>query len=269
MLLLCSDGLTDMISSATIISLLATEKNLAAKAKDLIDAANDAGGNDNITAVLVENNKQPKQKPDPVRVERKKEPNKLPIAANETLQKGDGVPSKKNYSGRIALFTLLFIIVLVVALMAAYKKNTTPKVVMPAPVAAKKNEQLNQLVAQINDSTKTVVLPAEGTVLEITAPIEISKDSFYLKGNGSVIVADSLYKGPSFIINSSAKHIVLDSLVFKNFDVGILLQKNNIILKNVRFINCRVPVQYAIFFADSLVSGKFKDSIFITHLKLK
>ena len=109
------------------------------------------------------------------------------------------------------------------------------------------------------------MLPAEGSVLEVAAPIVISKDSFYLKGHGSIIMADSVYKGPAFIINSSAKHIVLDSLVFKNFDVGLMLQKNNITLKNVRFINCRIPVQYAVFFADSLVSGKFKDSIFITH----
>jgi PPM family protein phosphatase len=269
LLLLCSDGLTDMISSATIISLLTAEKTLAAKAKTLIDAANDAGGNDNITAVLVENNKQPKQKPEPVKVERKKEVNTSLIAANETVPKRVGATSKKNYSGRIALFTLLFIAVMIVAMMAAFKKNNTPKVVMPAPVAAKKNDQLNLLAAQINDSTKTVALPPKGSVLEIAAPITISKDSFYLKGNGSIIMADSAYKGPAFIISSSAKSIVLDSLVFKNFDIGVMLQKNNITLKNVRFINCRIPVQYAVFFADSLVSGKFKDSIFITHSKLK
>ncbi|CAN5382361.1 hypothetical protein BH11BAC5_BH11BAC5_29600 [soil metagenome] len=265
LLLLCSDGLTDMISSGTIISVLTSEKSLAAKGKALIDAANDAGGNDNITAVLVENNKEPKLKPEPVRVERKKEQIGAVVAANDELPKKDKITPKKNRRIRIVLLTMLFIAVVGVALMAAYKKNIVPKAVMPAPVAAKKNESLNQLIAQINDSTKTATLPAEGTLLEVEAPIVISKDSFYLKGHGSIIMADSVYKGPAFIINSSAKHIVLDSLVFKNFDVGLMLQKNNITLKNVRFINCRIPVQYAVFFADSLVSGKFKDSIFITH----
>ena len=163
------------------------------------------------------------------------------------------------------MLTLLFIGLVLVALMTAYKKSNVPKAVMPAPVSAKKNELLNQLIAQINDSTRTVALPTEGTVLEIATPITISKDSFYLKGNGSLMMADSAYKGPALVINSSAKHIVLDSLIFKNFDVGLVLQKNNIVLKNIRFVNCRIPVQYDVYFTDSLVSGKFKDSIFITH----
>jgi hypothetical protein len=265
LLLLCSDGLTDMISSATIISVLTSEKSLAEKAKALVDAANDAGGNDNITAVLVENNKEPKLKPEPVRVERKKELIALPLSTEELLPKIDKIPSKKSRGSHIVLLTLLFIAIVGVALMAAYKKSIVPKAVMPAPVTAKKNEVLNQLIEHFNDSTKIVALPAEGTVLEIAAPIVISKDSFRLKGNGSIFMADSAFKGPAFIINASAKHIVLDSLVFKNFDVGLMLQKNNIVLKNVRFVNCRIPVQYAVFFADSLVSGKFKDSIFITH----
>ena len=193
----------------------------------------------------------------------------LAITTSETLPKKDGEPFKKNQRSRNVLLALLFIGVLVLALLAAYKKNSTPLAIMPAPTASKKNEQLTKLIAQLNDSTKTVVMPSKGTVLEITAPMMISKDSFYLKGNGSVITADSLYKGPAFIINSSAKHIVLDSLVFKNFDVGLILQKNNVVVKSVRFINCRIPVQYSILFADSLVSGKFKDSIFVTYLNLK
>src|SRR5665213_2320352 len=55
-LLLCSDGLTDMISSEAIMSRLTSEKDISSKAGSLINAANDAGGNDHITAVLVENN---------------------------------------------------------------------------------------------------------------------------------------------------------------------------------------------------------------------
>ena len=110
---------------------------------------------------------------------------------------------------------------------------------------------------------------ANENVLEITAAIVISKDSFYLRGNGATIIADSLYKGAALVINSSAKHIVLDSLVFKNFDVGVIVQKSNILLKNIRFINCRVPVQYSLSFSDSVVSGRWKDSVFINNSNLK
>jgi Serine/threonine protein phosphatase len=43
-LLLCSDGLTDMITSSTIITVLSKEANLEEKANSLIKAALDAGG---------------------------------------------------------------------------------------------------------------------------------------------------------------------------------------------------------------------------------
>ena len=60
-ILLCSDGLTDMIPASKIISILNSEDNLPAKGQLLINAANDAGGKDNITVVLVHNDKSPVQ----------------------------------------------------------------------------------------------------------------------------------------------------------------------------------------------------------------
>lgn len=54
-LLLCSDGLTDLVQSETIRRLAATHAGAPkALVHALIDAANDAGGKDNVTAVYVE-----------------------------------------------------------------------------------------------------------------------------------------------------------------------------------------------------------------------
>lgn len=53
-LLLCSDGLTDMITSATITSILNRNSNLEEKTEALIHAALEAGGKDNVTVVLFE-----------------------------------------------------------------------------------------------------------------------------------------------------------------------------------------------------------------------
>ena len=53
-LLFCSDGLTDLVTSRQIVSVLEQEKSLEEKAHDLISAANEAGGKDNVTVVLVE-----------------------------------------------------------------------------------------------------------------------------------------------------------------------------------------------------------------------
>jgi len=52
LLLLCSDGLTDMISSQQIVTILAQLDDLPTKTQALIAAANAAGGRDNITVVL-------------------------------------------------------------------------------------------------------------------------------------------------------------------------------------------------------------------------
>ena len=111
-------------------------------------------------------------------------------------------------------------------------------------------------------------MPAGGS-LAMDGFILINKDSFYLRGNGTHIIADTNYKGPAFIISSTAKYIVLDSLVFENFDAALIVHKNNIVFRNVHFINCSMPVQYAVPLPDSSISGRFKDSIFITIQSLK
>lgn len=48
-----SDGLTNMVSEATIVAVLAEEMTLDAKAEQLVELANQAGGLDNITVALV------------------------------------------------------------------------------------------------------------------------------------------------------------------------------------------------------------------------
>ncbi|RMH00542.1 MAG: Stp1/IreP family PP2C-type Ser/Thr phosphatase [Deltaproteobacteria bacterium] len=50
--LLCSDGLSDMLDDAEIRDVLVEEDNLDKAAAKLVDAANEAGGKDNITAAL-------------------------------------------------------------------------------------------------------------------------------------------------------------------------------------------------------------------------
>ncbi len=51
--LLCSDGLSDMLEDPTIAQVLQAHDSLDASSGALIDAANDAGGRDNISVILV------------------------------------------------------------------------------------------------------------------------------------------------------------------------------------------------------------------------
>ena len=52
-LLLCSDGLTGMLSDNQILSILLKATPLEMQCRRLVDAANEAGGKDNITVVLL------------------------------------------------------------------------------------------------------------------------------------------------------------------------------------------------------------------------
>jgi PPM family protein phosphatase len=52
-LLLCSDGLTSMVSEAEVAAILRGAADLRSAGRDLVAAANEAGGRDNITVVLV------------------------------------------------------------------------------------------------------------------------------------------------------------------------------------------------------------------------
>lgn len=52
-ILLCSDGLTREVPDAHIAAILADSEDAESAANRLIDAANDAGGNDNITAIVL------------------------------------------------------------------------------------------------------------------------------------------------------------------------------------------------------------------------
>jgi protein phosphatase len=51
--LLCTDGLTREVNDALMAEILSAGLDLEAAAKSLVDAANEAGGRDNVTALLV------------------------------------------------------------------------------------------------------------------------------------------------------------------------------------------------------------------------
>ncbi|MEO6253253.1 MAG: protein phosphatase 2C domain-containing protein [Ferruginibacter sp.] len=270
-ILVCSDGLSDMISSGTITSILHKNKTLKEKAKCLVDAANEAGGNDNITAVLVENNKQPKKQVALKPADKKNGINGLYAVQNTTTARQPVSIARNKHKGIIIFLTLLSLALLTALAVSLFQQRARLKktaAIAKPPQAKPKDEKLLQLISHANDTGKVYAMSAGGSFL-MGESISINKDSFHLRGNGTHIIAGTNYKGPAFIIGSTAKHIVLDSLVFENFDAALIIQKNNIVFRNVRFINCRMPVQYAVTIPDSTISGRFKDSVFITIQSLK
>ncbi len=55
-IMMCSDGMWGLVSDAKILEIVYSSPNLQTACNRLVDAANQAGGHDNITAVLVEYN---------------------------------------------------------------------------------------------------------------------------------------------------------------------------------------------------------------------
>ena len=52
-ILLCSDGLTNMLEDEEIQKIIIRQNSLSEKGKALIQAANDNGGKDNIAVILI------------------------------------------------------------------------------------------------------------------------------------------------------------------------------------------------------------------------
>ncbi|OQP54298.1 hypothetical protein A4H97_22700 [Niastella yeongjuensis] len=90
-LLLCSDGLTDMVTAKQIAEVLATSAALNTKVNNIIALANEMGGHDNITVVLLKNNKA-KQTTQPVNGAKAK---KIVKTKADTKETTPPVPSAK------------------------------------------------------------------------------------------------------------------------------------------------------------------------------
>ncbi len=60
--LMCSDGLSDMANDDAICEIVSSELALEQKAKQLIDAANDRGGRDNISVLMIEVHDAPEKR---------------------------------------------------------------------------------------------------------------------------------------------------------------------------------------------------------------
>lgn len=263
--LLCSDGLSDLVSSAQMVRVLTSAGTLEEKAKQLVDAANAAGGKDNITVVLVQNSKKPvKQKALKPMQQATVPASEQPAAApEESLPKKPPrtkplSQDKRNRAAVISLAVLCLVLMggLIYLTWKQYKYGEKTE-----PVVVAKNNQESTLQALINQTHSDTLLLADtignGTIT-LTDTIFIDRDSLYLKGN-LVIKKDSLYStgGPAFAISPNCKWIVIDGLQFRDFNTALLIgNKNTVELKNTRFINCVISLAYA-GGADDFIHGTF------------
>jgi serine/threonine protein phosphatase PrpC len=260
-LLLCSDGLTDMIDSKTITSVLTSKQKIDLKAKALITAANDAGGKDNITVVLVQNINQPViQKATKPPILKKKE-----LQKENDEQEGLIIPQRNNNKGNRTWIVALTILCLglLAALLWQLSNNKNvepelPQVVQKQPSAAQ--ELLQDSILQ--NSNIVLYDSLYGKSISVTDTIHVQADSVRINGNGMTLRGDTDYKGAALVISPNCKYILLENLVFENFQIAIAASNSTIEIKNVRFQNCMVSLDRKFIFPDNVnITGNIIDTL--------
>ncbi len=256
MLLLCSDGLTDLVTAAQMQNILAQNTSLKQKATELIDAANNAGGKDNITAVLVQNTKAPiKQKAkkpivlkkaitQPVQMKNEKEEQAKPAQLTKAK------PLHKSNRNQIAvIFLSLLCLVLMGGLGYLIWKQYKGEAEEKANRPRQKNTSEVLLQNLINTATSDTLQLSQkdfGKEVSVTDTIFIRRDSLYITGDVAMIKDSSFTQaGPAIFIAPQCKWIVIDGIELRNFSIGILsANKNALQIKNGNFINCGISLAY-------------------------
>ncbi|ASU33889.1 PP2C family protein-serine/threonine phosphatase [Mucilaginibacter xinganensis] len=266
MLLLCSDGLTDMVGSADITGILTKSTSLKEKGKQLIDAANNNGGRDNVTVVLVHNDKVARQhaaktvKREPVVTI---EDNKTKVNSAPETEKE--IVSPKSRNGLIGLLSLLVLVFLAssIYLYLQLKNQDTAAIkkqpIIDSPQTPDPQElKLQQAINNVKGKLLVLADTSYKNPIIITHAIEINKDTLLIKAKGKIVFkGESSYKGSAFKLSEKCKNIVLDSLNFTDFQTGVSLINGSLELKNVRFSNVQQSVQNQLNFAGSkYVNGK-------------
>lgn len=259
LLLLCSDGLTDMVNRHDITSLLLQGDTLAKKAGNLIALANENGGRDNITVVLLVNNKKPQQVK-PTRTDFTQQAQVAAAAKNEDIrptehpQPATHAAPKRNYRFTALVILCLILLVTTVFMYLQNQRMAAPvSTLNPSPKQKARNSQ-EQLLQDAFDHALGDTLVLSDSIFKspvlISDTLRLRKDTLYVVANGIVLQADSGYKGAAMTMLSSSRLMKLDSLQFKGFSTAIAISNQALLLKNVTFSNCLIPVQNSIHFPN-------------------
>lgn len=263
-LLLCSDGLTDMINHEGISAILNSSASLQEKGMTLVKGANAAGGHDNITVVIVQNNNksQPLEATKPQQKKNNIPPEKTQLSINTATAI---TPVKKN---KITPF--LFIIILGLAALSAwlfYNKNNSPVINQEVETLVKSRTTSELAFASLIQDTSAgkkgiVTLPAAQNIM-LTESILFTQDSVTINASSATFIADSSFTGPAFIFSPQCQFISINNANFKNFNIAIQINRQDIQFSKVSFPGCSTSVQQNIILNDSINTGHIPGILFL------
>lgn len=265
-LLLCSDGLTDMIPSAVISSVLNNGDTLEGKCRSLIDAANKAGGKDNITVVLVQHTKKP--------VKRAATKPATPVKKNESPASEPPVPQRAlavKESGRpfyqrpalpIVLGILCFLLLSALIWALFFRKTAAePIAAAAAPTPTLQEQRLTAALNSLAGDTLSLRDSLAMAPIFLTDTLLIQKDTLVLRSSGPLLLArDSSFQtnGATIVIAPEVKHVLFENLILQDM---VIATTNPFVLhfKNTRLRNSYVQINQGIRYKDSLFTGSILD----------
>jgi serine/threonine protein phosphatase PrpC len=262
MLLLCSDGLTDLVDKDGIVSIITQNTSLQEKASQLIKAANNNGGKDNVTVVLVQNTKMAQSvtatMPTPL-VKKKSVENTVVTTAQTPVTKEETKPVEAPAKKSNVLATILGVLCLLLLAISVWlyfqwqSKGATVTQTAEPMVTQQKNRNPQEIKLQeaIDNATGDTVILSDTVFKQpviISDTLHIKRDTLYLKGN-ITLKRDSSYSGPAMVVANNCKTMVLEGITFKDFDTAISLNNNEFYLRHVQFVNCKQAVQNVFSFA--------------------
>ncbi|WP_256004300.1 PP2C family protein-serine/threonine phosphatase [Pedobacter deserti] len=289
-LLVCSDGLSDMVNRQQMTDILNSPASLQQKAEALVKAANLNGGLDNITVVLVKNDKQSAQHEPamPASKSRKQGPVPAPVAGKaentetKTVQwegdrlsatQGAGHKTVRSNTGWITLLSILCVAMAGVIAYLLWQNNRAELRSMQqrklSVIKPPRNAQEKKLQDTINKLNQNVLILTDSlfkSPIQITEPLQIDRDTLYLIAEKNItLVADSTFKGIPINVRPANKHLRLENFTFQNFSTAIASGSNALEFRKVRFINTPNAVQSVFRFpSGSSVSGAVPASTFTT-----
>lgn len=256
LLLLCSDGLTDMVDRDGIINMIGQSDSLEKKATNLINLANENGGRDNITVVLVQHPKKPKTAvpaKSETYVSTTPEP---PVSRPDPDVEITSVKPSKNSNWLTALIILCVVLLGTTVLLFLQGRQKPSNEDQNMAVSRPQKNSQEKLLQDAFDHATGDTLSLSDSVFKspilITDTLRIKRDSLFVKGNGITLQADSSFKGAAIVVNNSSKILGLDSIQFKDFATAIKLSNTKLSLKKVAFYNCQLPVQNSYSFPNQL-----------------
>lgn len=258
-LLLCSDGLTDMITQAQIAKILTHSGSLEDRLSELIRLANAQGGNDNITVVMATNNTSPNRPTsaaEPIIDKPRAQESSVRSASADTT-KPNRPDTRRGAPMGLWVMLVLFLIGGVAGLVWYNNQpsRSSEEVAVDSlavasrdSVALQRSSRLDSLIqAAYQSANHQLTLPAD--TLRLDKPLLVTDSLQRIVGSSRLTVllpADTTQAQPALRIQRSGP-VHLENIVISGFKTGIeTTLATPVQLSNVFFRGVAQPIQAVI-----------------------